>query len=649
MAAIDNPTNTNTHAAGQVFERILPENCVEYFLLVIEPELQPRRALSSLEGVRKAAIQLSNQLTKDYIWQRDSFNLDIKSENGMRIEYGVLEASKIECADRVTTGLHFLHGITDYGDSIEDEWLIVYLIRELSKQFPALWARVSDSDGEFLLVEAANVLPKWLSPEIDANRAWIHGGQLRIIPLPQDPAHQSRRITLPQAIGVIQSAADTLLHSSFVEAEAFYRLEKYPAQIQEAMHHAMVTIPRRIAYVIHELPKALAPAVEAFYLRDPISLEPFESAFPGNLTFPPEDPVDTSVKFTKVLYAQLKSQQFSPPPTWQKWIDTRETNTSHVDSVEAQKKYSMLELGMKIACGFEMLAVNASKSNSRAVRELDLLLGDLAEDGDTALPSDDDITMWKDSGRDDDDSWMDIDFADFEKELDGKRQGPSEGKTFGDVNTQADLRKIVSRFEAFLNDDKAGIDGAEFDEMDEDDDEDDSELDEDSENEDRDVSFDEEEFARVMREMMGLPAGSAPATTASTAKTSAMDKDKLLATSSELLEEDSEDEEIRNLSEQMAAELNGHGALDLDPSPEKLKPVKGKWKGKAVESSHEGQIAEDAQEGSEDKEIDIDYNLAKNLLESFKGQAGLVGPVGTMLADMGIRLPRDEHDEDEDK
>lgn len=85
MAATDNPIASTKAAqtALESFERILPENCVEYVLFVLEQEPQPRKRLSSLEAVRKAAIQLSNQLTKDYIWQRDSFHLEVKCENGM--------------------------------------------------------------------------------------------------------------------------------------------------------------------------------------------------------------------------------------------------------------------------------------------------------------------------------------------------------------------------------------------------------------------------------------------------------------------------------------------------------------------------------------------------------------------------------------
>lgn len=67
-------------------------------------------------------------------------------------------------------GLIHLHGLTNYGDSVEDEWLVVYILKELSKQFPELWIKIVDTDGEFLLIEAANALPRWLNPEIADNR-----------------------------------------------------------------------------------------------------------------------------------------------------------------------------------------------------------------------------------------------------------------------------------------------------------------------------------------------------------------------------------------------------------------------------------------------------------------------------------------------
>ena len=77
------------------------------------------------------------------------------------------------CSTRSRKGFSLLRGRTEYGDSIEDEWVIVYLLRELSKQFEDVWVKVTDSDGEFLLVEAAATLPPWLEPDVADNRVSV--------------------------------------------------------------------------------------------------------------------------------------------------------------------------------------------------------------------------------------------------------------------------------------------------------------------------------------------------------------------------------------------------------------------------------------------------------------------------------------------
>jgi hypothetical protein len=609
----------------------LPENCLEYMLFILDTSSSTDNTLPALEDVRKAAVRLTDELTGDYIWQRGSFNLELKRDKG----------------------LTYLSGQTDYGDSVEDEWLIVYLLRELTKNFKNLWVRVADSDGEFLLVEAANVIPKWLNPENDAHRVWIKDGELKIIPIVQD----KRIISLSDAVAFLKSSPDRLIHSPFVEAEAFYRLEKYPKQIAESLHHSTVIIPRKLAYILHSRPKSIAPATEAFYLRDPLSLKPlFMPTAP--LIFPPDDLVTVSIVFTKVLFAQLKSQHFDPPPAWQALIHNAQV-VSVNNSPATLKTLAQLEMGMKITTGYELLAREADKSDNRIVREMAVILADLEEDGPSALPTDADIKSWKEFDRDDDESWMDIDYNSFERELDGTDQSrEARGKGFGDKNTEADLKKIVSRFEAFLNDDKAGIEGAEMDEMDVDDDDDeededhDYEEEEDEEEEDKAVSFDEAQFARMMREMMGFPSDEVE-TAAQTTKTSTEKPE-----ASSMRAEDTIDEETKEIQELMAqfeSELKGHGALNLNPKPEKPAMIKNVGKGKQREDDPvTPRNVYDEESESGDDEVDIDYNLAKNLLESFKGQAGLAGPASNILGMLGINLPQDEggedgEDEDEEK
>lgn len=62
---------------------LLPENCMEYMLFVIDSKLEPKGASVGLEAVRRAALELTDQLTRDYMWQRDTFGLETKSDKGI--------------------------------------------------------------------------------------------------------------------------------------------------------------------------------------------------------------------------------------------------------------------------------------------------------------------------------------------------------------------------------------------------------------------------------------------------------------------------------------------------------------------------------------------------------------------------------------
>jgi len=112
------------------------------------------------------------------------------------------------------------------------------------------------------------------------------------------------------------------------------------------------------------------------------------------------------------------------------------------------------------------------------------------------------------------------------------------------------------------------------------------------------------------------------------------------------LESDEDDRrQIEELSNQMEAELRETGVLSLNRSPGKMAiDERKRAKGKAP-ANHGGE-GDDSQKdgGGEDDEesIDVDINLAENLLESFRSQAGSAGPAGNLIGLMGMDLPRDD-------
>lgn len=421
------------------------------------------------------------------------------------------------------------------------------------------------------------------------------------------------------------------------------------------MHHARATVPRKLAYLIHNCPASIAPAVESFYLRDPIALKPLLSGT-DKLLLPPEDLVTMSIRFTRVLYAQLKSQQFEPPPTWKPII------ANAAKDPEKQADLARIELGLKVTSGYEMLLTDTKNESNRRVREMRILLEDLQED--EVLPNDAEIARWEDISREDGESWLDINFEDFERELDGSKGktreaaseptqpgvfGPQAASGFGDAKTETDLKKMVQRFEAFLGDEDAGVDGAEMDDMDIDDDDDDEEHtddeDIDSEDENEEINFDSQAYAKILGDLLGLKVDAPD----QSVKSAAGKGQRVVDLERSEDEDDSlnEGEKLRKVMDQIGAELHEAGALDFDPKESKStkKTVKGTTANPVGTEERDQTVI--AEESDSDEDLNIDFNLAKNLLESFKSQAGMAGPGGNLLGMMGMQLPRDEGDEDE--
>lgn len=432
-----------------------------------------------------------------------------------------------------------------------------------------------------------------------------------IIKPKQDRRRVTEKISLDDSLKIAAHEPGRLLRSSTIEEEAFYRLRKYPKQIKENIHHALVTIPRKLAYLLGQKAAYISPAVEAFYTRDPIALRTLRARGKGDLLFNPADLVTVSVRFTRVGYAQLKSQDFLAPAAWAKMLPTATDG----------EDFARVELGMKISCGFEMLLSDSQNQDKPIVREMKMLLEDL-DTGDESLPSIEEFqNTW--SMQQDDESWLDINYEDLDKELKGKADQSGEAGAFGSSSAQENLQRIVAQFEKFLQDDSADFEGVNMYESDTDDAEEEDEVS--SGDEEEDLKFNEEEFAKFMKEMRMDPGG--------VDLRSRLGKKSVPGRVEELDYSDGEDDsrEIEELSRQMEAELRPTGILDVKPQETMRKSTAVEGKGK------ERAEAEDS-----DDEDPMSVNLAKNLLESLQSQAGMPGPASNLLGMMGLKMPRDD-------
>ncbi|XP_077437899.1 protein ecdysoneless homolog [Vanacampus margaritifer] len=272
-------------------------------------------------------------LSMQYIWQNQPFNIKFYPEKEGAPAY--------------------IGGSTQFGDNVEDEWFIVYLLKKITEAFPGLVARVEDNDGEFLLIEVADHLPKWLDPDTSENRVFLYHGALHLLPCPSrsNPTGFPKDVvpSIQQAVALLSSQPEACRASPKITWALDRRLDGYPEKIGANQHRAHCFVPAGVAMVLAQRPDLVAPAVSAFYLRDPVDLQ----ACRNFKNFPPDTRVLTSVTFTRCLYAQLQQQQFVP--------DRRSGFTMPARS---DPRYKAHELGMKLAHGFEILCSTCRLASS---------------------------------------------------------------------------------------------------------------------------------------------------------------------------------------------------------------------------------------------------------------------------------------------
>lgn len=214
----------------------------------------------------------------------------------------------------------------------------MFLLFETSRKFPNLSICVWDTDGEFLLIEAAFHLPKWLNPETSTNRIFIRGGNLHIIP----KTHFSSVPTLIDALSYVSTHEEKTKAPDSVQLAIKNRIGDYPDRAVKNMHRVRVRVPVSVAQVLKHEPCLISLAVEGFYDRDIDSMKyaaSMERFLPNKSS---DEIVEVSVVMSRAMYAQLMQQTFQAPK-------------GYPMPPRSDSGYTAAELGMKIACGFEMI------------------------------------------------------------------------------------------------------------------------------------------------------------------------------------------------------------------------------------------------------------------------------------------------------
>ncbi|XP_076882080.1 protein ecdysoneless homolog [Bidens hawaiensis] len=628
----------------------LPEDTVFFSVFPdfsLSPDHKPQNpeTFSQLQSLHLQILNALSSYTANYIWQHEPFTLSASTQSA--------------CATCPTSSHHIphLHGKLRYGDNLEDEWFVVFLLFETSLKFPNLSIRVWDTDGEFLLIEAAFHLPKWLNPETSTNRIFIRGGSLHIIPknhFPSDP-------TLFDSLSYLSTHEDKTKASSSVQSAIKNRIQDYPDRAVKNMHRVTVRVPISVAQILKHEPCLISLAVEGFYDRDIDSMKyaaSMERFLPNKSN---DEIVEVSVLMSRAMYAQLMQQTFQAPK-------------GYPMPPRSDGGYAAAELGMKIACGFEMIyqmkkrnglegkggtwevykeslekngyfdgLLPGSKEYKRLMenaedyyrksslhhRESEILSAPVRRIDDIlSQPFSVDEFNGRDLPPSDDDSWLyngedelnaalserqhEMEYYDMNHKKNKSKEegvGPS-SSNFDDY----DLGDIAKSMKEFV-DKMSSFEGAEVP----------------ADGSSKNVDFDVDHFMKEIESVM-KPSNAASGD-------GDYDVDEELSSDMDL--DDPEDSDIEEDEDEQKEFMSSYS----DALSHELKST---TLDKSFVRADETQVKKDegtSRELDDDEftPVDVDLNLVKSFLGSFSSQEGLPGPASNMLGVMGLQLPQDDN------
>ncbi|XP_063993012.1 protein ecdysoneless [Diachasmimorpha longicaudata] len=313
---------------------------------ILECYLYPKSCYTTPEIIDEALLneeiikfnQIIEPYTKNYMWHYDSLVFHPRTKTSQILE------SVIQGEPRPTDTSLIPHIVARlrYDEDIGDEWFTVFLIFNLTESLEGLIARLVDSDGEFLLIEAADHLPHWAEPETCQDRVYVANGAVHVM--------RDDKLMVLERLRSLARGPDKYLLSEAAQMAIRKRIIVYPDEANRRRHKARAFLPEKAASIL-----AQEPGLIAFAIRTIVQSDPMERRVCRAMRyFPPEQRTMVNLRMTRCLYAMATHCRYTGDPRtgW----NFPPTNSP---------KYSAHLLGIKVACGLEILVARANERRKK--------------------------------------------------------------------------------------------------------------------------------------------------------------------------------------------------------------------------------------------------------------------------------------------
>lgn len=360
----------------------------EFFETNLNPsssEKQISHSLKTLISFKEIIMRLIERETSHYIWFLEHFQL--------------LPVIKLDSAKNRL--IPSLRGCTSVGENIEDEWFIVYLLMKISDSFPNASIQVRDNDGEFLLIEAADHVDDWLTPDTSKNRVWIRNGKIHIIPNHLLVSRVKAEVDLWAALNCLINPADlpssssasdtpTIANHHVQNAIAQRTTNIYPQRIFALDHYSLCILPCWIAHLLTNMPQLLPIAIHYFTQTESAKLSSMVSKVDiGSLTsttsssdesnedkLSPDSLQLYSIRFSRILYAKATFKQIKIPKKYHHYM-------RRIQRSNSSKVMKAFDLGCRIMAGVDIALYHEQQVSHSQIQNT--LLQQVSENNKTLL------------------------------------------------------------------------------------------------------------------------------------------------------------------------------------------------------------------------------------------------------------------------
>ncbi|KAG2373862.1 hypothetical protein C9374_011747 [Naegleria lovaniensis] len=654
---------------------MLSTDFVAYRIYLVDPQLECsfNEDEETCEEVNEQLLQstaleihqfLMENIPQNYIWQGDAFHLNIVSP---KQQIDQLEPEILSMYRNNQPIYPLLFGRIDFTETNIDEWFVTYLLMELSRKFQnRVVIQIQDQDGEFLLIEAAMHIEEWMNedPQLTQNRVFIFNGQVHILPdQPQTPSHAYYEVfpvqtpihNIHKAVEMVTREHKFSLANKGVQHSIKARLSSFPKEAHDyGTQRIACYLPLDIIKILDKHPQSISKAIYYWIHRNSVTekfLNTCSRFFPSPrsvnshtniasqnsssvVTFTPRDYFTyVTVHVNRCQYVQLLASRIETiPPILQPIYKPNAKRT------EEQEQAYMF--GLKILCGFEIYY--------QTERPLDLLesfedyLEHLDDHGyfgmelpgtetyNTLIQKQKIITKWirfhnmlkmkelkQRKLKVDPDDWLDSAQEEMEKYL--TQKGMTEEFEDEEILKQKAM-DLMNGVKSFVEEQGTGFEGIEF-------------------------NYSQEKGNDSREE----------SATESSSSSSRLDK-LLQDTFGKLKIEDlidKYDKKDEEYLKKFSKELYCGEALDEDDEEneewediEDNTTVDPEMQNIMKEMDEELLQYSDTQQRSG---MTSDVNVMKNLLKSMKAQGGDIGPASILLEHLGLKMPIDFDEEDEEE